>query len=63
MSFSTVYSLLLALLDLLRAVMPRGKVQVKFKSITNHAVEVRSVQPLQKPLQSKTQKLFRGLKY
>lgn len=60
MSFSTVYCLLLqGFLDLLCAVMPRGKAQVKFKSIKNYAAEIRSVQPLQKSLQSKTQALFR----
>lgn len=43
--------------------MPGDKVQVKFKSVTNYAVEISSIQPLQKPLQRKTQKLFKDLKY
>lgn len=48
---------LLGLLDLLHAVMSGGKVQVKFKSITNYTVEIRIVQPLQKPLQEQREAL------
>lgn len=50
MAFSAVHCLLLqGLFDLFHAVTLRGKVQVKFKSIKNYAVEIRGVQPLQKP--------------